>query len=169
MEYAIFALAIFLMFSLIGVILYVCWLFNYGVEEYRAGKISVRGKIGVSLKPYNREIGCILAACKNSRFMVRVLDDAAHILDQTCIVMTENLYADGRKCIGIAKRVGFMGLPGQQMRRYMIFLDLGSIRSKALSYEQIEGLIRHEFAYHFLEVMTGQPDPHHTNELWSKI
>jgi len=101
--------------------------------------------------------------------MVRVLDDAARILDQTCIVMTENLYADGRKCIGIAKRVGFMGLPGQQMRRYMIFLDLGSIRSKALSYEQIEGLIRHEFAYHFLEVMTGKPDPHHTNELWDKI
>lgn len=168
MEYALWALGIFLMFSLIAVILYVSWIVRYGVEEYVAGRISIRRK-GVDLDRYHNEVRMVLSACRGSAFMRRPLEPAEAILGQTCIVLTESLYAGKQKCIGLASRVQFMNLPGAAMKRYLIWLDLGSIRSKSLSYDQIESLIRHEFTHHATEVQTGSPDPLHSNKIWSQI
>ena len=111
----------------------------------------------------------VLAACRGAAFMRRPLEFAAPILGQTCIVLTESLYAGKQKCIGLAQRVQFMNLPGNAMKRYLIWLDLGSIRSKSLSYDAVESLVRHEFVHHAIEIQTGSPDPHHTNKIWSQI
>lgn len=154
MEYALFTLGIFLLFSFLGVVLYVCWIVKYGTEEYNVGGVSVRSKC--KLKPYSTEVRMIITACQKKNLLTRETEAAAAILEKTCVILCENLYgADGRKCIGIASRVNFMGLPGQE--RYMIHIDIGSVRSKSLSYLQIEALLRHEFWHHYYENTNGRP------------
>lgn len=170
MEYFFFSLAVLGLFTLIAGLLYVIWLFNYGVEEYEAGRISIRKSIGMSLKPYNGEIiRSILKICRDRSFLTNPIAKAEPIIPQVCVVLTENLYAGGMKCIGLAKRVQFMGLPGDGLKRYIIFLDLASIRSRGLMYSQIEGLIRHEFTHHYCDFVLGRPDPEHTEAVWKLV
>lgn len=167
MEYLLFIVGILFLFGVVGVIQYLCWLAAYGIEEYRAGGISIRKKWDVDLSRYDKEVRYVLTACKGYRFFHRALEDSRPILDKTCIVLIENLYAGETKCIGLAKRVYFMGLPG--IKRYLIYIDLGSVRSKNLDYNAIEGLIRHEYTHHHVEYTTGEPDPNHSNYIWKQI
>jgi len=154
MEYALFALGIFLMFSLIGVILYVSWIVRYGVEEYNVGGVSVRSKC--KLKSYNTEVRMIVTACQRKNLLTRETEPAVEILSKVCVILCENLYgADGRKCTGLASRVNFMGLPGQ--KRYLIHVDIGYVRSKSLSYLQTETLLQHEMWHHYYEYTNGRP------------